>query len=60
MFTASSVLYLFFCRAFLCGLTWVLININAKRSQLFWFWGGEVSKTKKTLVSNMTYSASRG
>lgn len=60
MFTASSVLYLLFCRAFLCGLIWVMININAKRSQLFWFWGAKVSKTKKTHVSNMIYSALRG
>lgn len=47
MFTASSVLYLLFCRAFLCGLIWEMININAKRSQLFWFWGVKSQKLKK-------------
>lgn len=49
MFTASSVLYLLFCCAFLCGLIWEMININAKRSQLFWFWGVKSQKLKKLM-----------
>lgn len=50
MFTASSVLYLLFCRAFLSGLIWEMHNINAKRSRLFWFWGGVKSQKLKKLM----------